>query len=188
MSAFPQSLNLQFGTIYYAINPGSDLHDIDSFQLSNPNVRMFSEYIHRAGHSDTHPDFTIQQIDWDTIAEEFRDYEAVAFAKRFNMGNIGNEAYVRFLLPRNWGGMSSSELVRYINKFFLAVSDVTSPDPGDLIIIAEEAISVSTDADEHIHFEMPLEIPSFMPDPCSQVEKKAKKKHFRWKRNKRKLS
>lgn len=134
MSAFLQSLNLQFGTIYYAINPASYLYSIEYPRPNNLNARMLGEYIHSGGHSNAHPDFNIIEIDWNTIAEEFRDYEAVVFAKRFNIGNIGNEAYVRFLLPRNWGGMSSSELVRYINKFFLAVSDVTSPDPGDLVI------------------------------------------------------
>lgn len=186
MSAFLHSLNLQFGSIYYAINPTSYLYSIESSRPSNLNARMLGEYIHSGGHSNAHPDFTIIEIDWGTIAEEFRDYEAVVFAKRFNMGNIGNEAYVRFLLPHNWGGMSSSELIRYINQFFVAVSDVASPDSGDLIIIAEEAISVSADTDEYIRFKMPSAIPSFMPKPSMRVEEEAKKKPSRWKRNKRK--
>ena len=176
MSAFPHSLNLQFGTIYYAINPASFLYSIEYSHSNNLNARMLGEYIHSGGHSNAHPDFNIIEIDWNTIAEEFRHYEAVVFAKRFNIGNIGNEAYVRFLLPRNWGGMSSSELVRYINKFFLAVSDVTSPDPGDLVIFPEEIIQASISADNDIC----LEMPSMHYETCEPPKLAQKKSRTIW--------
>ncbi|MBO4815242.1 MAG: hypothetical protein J5523_09865 [Muribaculaceae bacterium] len=98
---------------------------------------MLGEFIHRGQQSRLYPDFTITQIGWDEIPEEFSHYEAVIFAKRFNIGNLNNEAYVRFLLPAYWNSLNSGDLVIYINKFFTAVSDVTSTDSGDCVIIPE---------------------------------------------------
>lgn len=172
------SQQLQFGTIYYAINPFSTTLNV----LSEGSVRvgMLSEFIRGRSRSNSGLDFDIIQIDWDQVPAEYHKYEAVIFAKRFNIGNIDNEAYVRFLLSHDWNYMSSGELVDYINKFFLAVSDVTNTDSGDLIITPQPNILYdSKEETDHDKVCVQYDLaPSIMPE--STEAKKRPKKLTRW--------
>lgn len=172
------SQQLQFGTIYYAINPFSTTLNV----LSEGSVRvgMLSEFIRGRSRSNSGLDFDIIQIDWDEVPEEYKKYEAIVFAKRFNIGNIDNEAYVRFLLSHDWNYLSSGELVDYINKFFLAVSDVTNTDCGDLIITPQPNILYdSKEETDHDKVCVQYDLaPSIMPE--STEAKKRPKKLTRW--------
>lgn len=172
------SQQLQFGTIYYAINPFSTTLNV----LSEGSVRvgMLSECIRGRSRSNSGLDFDIIQIDWDQVPAEYHKYEAVIFAKRFNIGNIDNEAYVRFLLSHDWNYLSSGELVDYINKFFLAVSDVTNTDSGDLIITPQPNILYdSKEETDHDKVCVQYDLaPSIMPE--STEAKKRPKKLTRW--------
>ena len=172
---------LQFGTIYYAINPFSTTINV----LSEGSVRfcMLNEYLRQGNNTQSHPDFNIILIDWDEVPEEYKKYEAIVFAKRFNIGNIDNEAYVRFLLSHDWNYLSSGELVDYINKFFLAVSDVTNTDSGDLIITPQPDILFdSKEETDYVEVcaqrDLDVPVPSFMPE--STETKKRPKKLTRW--------
>lgn len=171
---------LQYGTIYYAIRPNSFLYGINSLQSNYSEVSMLSKYIHGGRRSKSVPDFTIIPTRWDNVPEKYRKHEAVIFAKRFNIGNIGNEAYVIFLLPPKWSFMASGELVNYIDKFFLAVSDVTNTDSGDLIITPQPNILYDS-KEETDYGEVSVQhdlAPSFMPE--STETKKRPKKLTRW--------
>lgn len=172
------SQQLQFGTIYYAINPFSTTLNV----LSEGSVRvgMLSEFIRGRSRSNSGLDFDIIQIDWDQVPAEYHKYEAVIFAKRFNIGNIDNEAYVRFLLSHDWNYLSSGELADYINKFFLAVSDVTNTDCGDLIITPQPNILYdSKEETDHDKVCVQYDLaPSIMPE--STEAKKRPKKLTRW--------
>lgn len=141
---------------------------------------MLSKYIHGGRRSKSVPDFTIIPTRWDNVPEKFRKHEAVIFAKRFNIGNIGNEAYVIFLLPPKWSFMASGELVNYIDKFFLAVSDVTNTDCGDLIITPQPNILYdSKEETDHEKVCVQYDLaPSIMPE--STEAKKRPKKLTRW--------
>ena len=172
---------LQFGTIYYAINPFSTTINV----LSEGSVRfcMLNEYLRQGNNTQSHPDFNIILIDWDEVPEEYKKYEAIVFAKRFNIGNIANEAYVIFLLPPKWSFMASGELVNYIDKFFLAVSDVTNTDSGDLIITPQPDILFdSKEETDYVEVcaqrDLDVPVPSFMPE--STETKKRPKKLTRW--------
>lgn len=174
------SQQLQYGTIYYAINPNSFLYGINSLQSNYSEVSMLSKYIHGGRRSKSVPDFTIIPTRWDNVPEKYRKHEAVIFAKRFNIGNIGNEAYVIFLLPSKWSFMASGELVNYIDKFFLAVSDVTNTDSGDLIITPQPNILYdSKEETDHDKVCVQYDLaPSIMPE--STEAKKRPKKLTRW--------
>lgn len=141
---------------------------------------MLSKYIHGGRRSKSVPDFTIIPTRWDNVPEKYRKHEAVIFAKRFNIGNIGNEAYVIFLLPPKWSFMASGELVNYIDKFFLAVSDVTNTDCGDLIITPQPNILYdSKEETDHDKVCVQYDLaPSIMPE--STETKKRPKKLTRW--------
>lgn len=171
------SQQLQYGTIYYAISPLSSLND---FSEGSVRAGMLSEYLRGGNNTQPHPDYNIIQIDWDEVPVEYHKYEAVIFAKRFNIGNIDNEAYVIFLLPPEWSFMASGELVNYIDKFFLAVSDVTNTDSGDLIITPQPHILYDS-KEETNYGEVSVQhdlAPSFMPE--STETKKRPKKLTRW--------
>lgn len=174
------SQQLQYGTIYYAIRPNSFLYGINSLQSNYSEVSMLSKYIHGGRRSKSVPDFTIIPTRWDNVPEKYRKHEAVIFAKRFNIGNIGNEAYVIFLLPPKWSFMASGELVNYIDKFFLAVSDVTNTDCGDLIITPQPNILYdSKEETDHDKVCVQYDLaPSIMPE--STETKKRPKKLTRW--------
>lgn len=174
------SQQLQYGTIYYAIRPNSFLYGINSLQSNYSEVSMLSKYIHGGRRSKSVPDFTIIPTRWDNVPEKYRKHEAVIFAKRFNIGNIGNEAYVIFLLPPKWSFMASGELVNYIDKFFLAVSDVTNTDSGDLIITPQPNILYdSKEETDHDKVCVQYDLaPSIMPE--STEAKKRPKKLTRW--------
>lgn len=174
------SQQLQYGTIYYAIRPNSFLYGINSLQSNYSEVSMLSKYIHGGRRSKSVPDFTIFPTRWDNVPEKYRKHEAVIFAKRFNIGNIGNEAYVIFLLPPKWSFMASGELVNYIDKFFLAVSDVTNTDSGDLIITPQPNILYdSKEETDHDKVCVQYDLaPSIMPE--STEAKKRPKKLTRW--------
>ena len=174
------SQQLQYGTIYYAINPNSFLYGINSLQSNYSEVSMLSKYIHGGRRSKSVPDFTIIPTRWDNVPEKYRKHEAVILAKRFNIGNIGNEAYVIFLLPPKWSFMASGELVNYIDKFFLAVSDVTNTDSGDLIITPQPNILYdSKEETDHDKVCVQYDLaPSIMPE--STEAKKRPKKLTRW--------
>lgn len=174
------SQQLQYGTIYYAIRPNSFLYGINSLQSNYSEVSMLSKYIHGGRRSKSVPDFTIIPTRWDNVPEKYRKHEAVIFAKRFNIGNIGNEAYVIFLLPPKWSFMASGELVNYIDKFFLAVSDVTNTDSGDLIITPQPNILYdSKEETDHDKVCVQYDLaPSIMPE--STETKKRPKKLTRW--------
>ena len=174
------SQQLQYGTIYYAIRPNSFLYGINSLQSNYSEVSMLSKYIHGGRRSKSVPDFTIIPTRWDNVPEKYQKHEAVIFAKRFNIGNIGNEAYVIFLLPPKWSFMASGELVNYIDKFFLAVSDVTNTDSGDLIITPQPNILYdSKEETDHDKVCVQYDLaPSIMPE--STEAKKRPKKLTRW--------
>ncbi len=177
------SQQLQFGTIYYAINPDSFLYGINSLRSNYSEVNMLSEYIQGGRRSKSVPDFTIIPTRWDNVPEKYQKHEAVIFAKRFNIGNIDNEAYVIFLLPHDWSFMPSGEFVNYIDRFFLAVSDVTNTDSGDLIITPQPHIlydsKEETDYGEvSVQHNLEVPVPSFMPE--STETKKRPKKLTRW--------
>lgn len=174
---------LLFGTIYYAIKPDSFLYGINSLRSNYSEFTMLSEYIHGCRRSKSVPDFTIIPTRWDNVPEKYQKHEAVIFAKRFNIGNIDNEAYVIFLLPPKWSFMASGELVNYIDKFFLAVSDVTNTDSGDLIITPQPNILYdSKEETDYVEVcaqrDLDIPVPSFMPE--STETKKRPKKLTRW--------
>lgn len=171
---------LLFGTIYYAIKPDSFLYGINSLRSNYSEFTMLSEYIHGCRRSKSVPDFTIIPTRWDNVPEKYQKHEAVIFAKRFNIGNIDNEAYVIFLLPPKWSFMASGELVNYIDKFFLAVSDVTNTDSGDLIITPQPNILYdSKEETDHDKVCVQYDLaPSIMPE--STEAKKRPKKLTRW--------
>ncbi len=172
---------LQFGTIYYAINP---LSSLNVFSEGSVRVGMLSEYLRGGNNTQPHPDYNIIQIDWDEVPVEYHKYEAVIFAKRFNIGNIDNEAYVRFLLSHDWNYMSSGELVDYINKFFLAVSDVTDTNSGDLIITPEPNILYSVSEAQEVSDasaeECKLDMQVSYHLPKKAMAKKSQTKFSRW--------
>ncbi len=183
------SQQLQFGTIYYAINPFSTTLNV----LSEGSVRvgMLSEFIRGRSRSNSGLDFDIIQIDWDEVPEEYKKYEAIVFAKRFNIGNIDNEAYVRFLLSHDWNYLSSGELVDYINKFFLAVSDVTNTDSGDLIITPEPNILYSVSETQEVsdasaeECKLDMQVSHHLPKKA--MAKKSQTKFSRWLKFNKKL-
>lgn len=185
------SQQLQYGTIYYAIRPNSFLYGINSLQSNYSEVSMLSKYIHGGRRSKSVPDFTIIPTRWDNVPEKYRKHEAVIFAKRFNIGNIGNEAYVIFLLPPKWSFMASGELVNYIDKFFLAVSDVTNTDSGDLIITPQPNILYSVSEAQEVSDasaeECKLDMQASHHLPEEAMAKKSQTKFSRWLKFNKKL-